>query len=84
MSCTPLSKAAKPVWANQLTELSYLMVNVKSQSVYTNTSQNVIAVLALSDYFSSLLLTAMQKSKQTSKGLCPSPTVWYNKTKFIE
>ncbi len=33
MSCTPLPKAAKPVWANQLTRLSCLLVYVKFQLV---------------------------------------------------
>ncbi len=31
MSCTPLPKAAKPVWAKQLTRLPCLVVNVKFQ-----------------------------------------------------
>ncbi len=35
MSCTPLPKAAKPVWAKQLTRLPCLVVNVKFQFVYT-------------------------------------------------
>ncbi len=33
MSCIPLPKAAKPVWANQLTRLSCLVVYVKLHSV---------------------------------------------------
>ncbi len=37
MSCTPLPKAAKPVWANQLTRLPCLVVNVTFQFVYTLT-----------------------------------------------
>ncbi len=39
MSCTPLQKTANPVWANQLTRLSCLVVNVKFQFVYTTTSE---------------------------------------------
>ncbi len=35
MSCTPLPKAAKPVWASLLTRLPCLVVYVKSQFVYT-------------------------------------------------
>ncbi len=35
MSCTPLPKAAKPVWAKQLTRLPCLVVYVKFQFVYT-------------------------------------------------
>ncbi len=31
MSCTPLPKAAKPVWAKQLTRLPRLVVYVKFQ-----------------------------------------------------
>ncbi len=34
MSCTPLPKAAKPVWAKQLTRLPCLVVYVKFQLVY--------------------------------------------------
>ncbi len=37
MSCTPLPKAAKPVWAKQLTRLPCLVVYVKSQFVYIRT-----------------------------------------------
>ncbi len=39
MSCTPLPKAAKPVWATQLTRLPGLVVYVKFQLVYTTTSK---------------------------------------------
>ncbi len=39
MSCAPLPKAAKPVWANQLTRLPYLKVYAKFQLVYTTTSK---------------------------------------------
>ncbi len=35
MSYTPLPKAAKPVWAKQLTRLPCLVVDVKFQFVYT-------------------------------------------------
>ncbi len=35
MSCTPLPKAAKPVWAKQLTRLRCLVAYVKFQFVYT-------------------------------------------------
>ncbi len=35
MSCTPLPKAAKPVWAKQLTRLPCLVVYVKFQFGYT-------------------------------------------------
>ncbi len=35
MSCTPLPKAAKPVWAKQLTRLPCLVVYFKFQFVYT-------------------------------------------------
>ncbi len=34
MSCTPLPKAAKPVWAKQLTRLPCLVVYAKFQFVY--------------------------------------------------
>ncbi len=34
MSCTPLPKAAKPVWAKQLTRLPCLVLYVKLQFVY--------------------------------------------------
>ncbi len=37
MSCTPLPKAAKPVWAKQLTRLPCLVVYVKFQFVNKNT-----------------------------------------------
>ncbi len=36
MRCTPLPKAAIPVWATQLTRLPWLVVNVKSQFMYTS------------------------------------------------
>ncbi len=39
MSCTPLPKAAKPVWGKQLTRLPCLVVYVKSQFVYTSKSK---------------------------------------------
>ncbi len=39
MSCTPLPKAAKPVWAKQLTRLSCLVVYVKSQLGYATNSK---------------------------------------------
>ncbi len=35
MSCTPLPKAAKPVWAKQLTRLPCVVVCVKFQFMYT-------------------------------------------------
>ncbi len=35
MSCTPLPKAAKHVWATQITQVPCLVVYVKSQFVYT-------------------------------------------------
>ncbi len=45
MSCTPLPKAAKPVWATQLTRLPCLEVYVKFQFVYTTNRINAILVL---------------------------------------
>ncbi len=39
MSCTPLPKAAKQVWAKQLTRLPCLVVCVKFQFVYTKISK---------------------------------------------
>ncbi len=36
MSCTPLPKATKSVWANQLTQLLFLVVHVKFQFVYVS------------------------------------------------
>ncbi len=52
MSCIPLPKAAKPVWANQLTRLPCLVVHVTfvysttseigSQIVLASTSSNVL------------------------------------------
>ncbi len=39
MSCTPLPKAAKPVWAKQLTRLPSLVVYAKFQFVYTTKSK---------------------------------------------
>ncbi len=39
MSCTPLPKAAKPVWANQLIQLSCLVVQVKVLFVYNTASK---------------------------------------------
>ncbi len=39
MSCTHLPKAAKPVWAKQLTRLLCPVVYVKLQSTYTNKSK---------------------------------------------
>ncbi len=39
MRCTPLPKAAKPVWATQLTRLPCLVVYVKFQFVYTTQSK---------------------------------------------
>ncbi len=39
MSCTPLPKAAKPVWAKQLTRLPCLVVYVKFQFAYTTKSK---------------------------------------------
>ncbi len=41
MSCTPLPKAAKPVWAKQLTRLPCLVVYVKFQFVYITKIQIV-------------------------------------------
>ncbi len=38
-SCTPLAKAAKPVWTKQLTRLPYLVVYVEFKFVYTNKSK---------------------------------------------
>ncbi len=38
-SCTPLPKAAKLVWANQMTRLPCIVVNVKFQLVYSTTSE---------------------------------------------
>ncbi len=38
MSCTPLPKAAKPVWANELTLLLCLVINVKFQFGWTTKS----------------------------------------------
>ncbi len=38
MGCTPLPKAAKSVWAKQLTRLPCLVVYVKFQFVYTTKS----------------------------------------------
>ncbi len=35
MFCTSLPKSAKPVWANQLTQLPCLVVNVKFQFMYS-------------------------------------------------
>ncbi len=35
MSCIPLPKAAKPVWAYQLTRLPCVMVNVKLHLLHT-------------------------------------------------
>ncbi len=40
MSCTPLQKAAKPVWAKQLTRLNCLAVYVKFKFVYTTEGNN--------------------------------------------
>ncbi len=39
MSCTPLPKAAKPVWAKQLTRLPCLVVYAKFQFVCTTKSK---------------------------------------------
>ncbi len=39
MSCTPSPKAAKPVWAKQLTRLPCFVVYVKFQFVYTTKSK---------------------------------------------
>ncbi len=39
MSCTPLPKAEKPVWAKQLTRLSCLVVYIKFQFVYATKSK---------------------------------------------
>ncbi len=39
MSCIPLTKAPKPVWANQLTWLPFFVVFVKFQIVYTTASK---------------------------------------------
>ncbi len=36
MSCTPLTKAAKPVWAKQLPRPPCFVVYVKFQFVYNN------------------------------------------------
>ncbi len=41
MSCTPLPKAAKPVWAKQLTRLSGFVVYVKFQFVYLTIGREV-------------------------------------------
>ncbi len=55
MSCTPLPKAAKPVWAKQLTRLPCLVVNVKFQFVYT-TSSKIGSQLLLASTSSNVLL----------------------------
>ncbi len=47
MSCTPLQKAAKPVWPKQLTRLPCLVVYVNFQFVYTNHS-NLSSFICLS------------------------------------
>ncbi len=39
MCCTPLPKAAKPVWAKQLTRLPCLVVYIKFQFVYSTESE---------------------------------------------
>ncbi len=39
MSCTPLPKATKPVWAKQLTRLPCLVVCIKFQIAYTTKSK---------------------------------------------
>ncbi len=41
MSCTPLPKAAKPVWAKQLTRLPCFVVYVNSQFVYLTIEREV-------------------------------------------
>ncbi len=48
MSCTPLPKAVKLVWAKQLTRLPCLVVYVKFQFVYTTKSKMVIQLLLAS------------------------------------
>ncbi len=48
MSCTPLPKAAKPVWAKQLTRLPCLVVYVKFQFVYTTKSKSFLKFLSIS------------------------------------
>ncbi len=46
MSCTPLPKAAKPVWAKQLIRLPCLVVYVKFQFVYTMNSLSLKATMS--------------------------------------
>ncbi len=51
-SCTPLPKAAKPVWAKQLTRLPCLVLYVKFQFVYTTRSLTKPIQLPNSPYYS--------------------------------
>ncbi len=55
MSCTPLPKAAKPAWANQMTRLPCSVVFVKFQFVYTTTSK-IDSQLLLAPTSSNVLL----------------------------
>ncbi len=51
MCCIPLPKAAKPVWAKQLTRLPGLVVYVKFQFVYTTNSKMGSQLLLTSTSF---------------------------------
>ncbi len=62
MSCTPLLKAAKPVWANQLTRLPCLVVYVKFRFVYITASQIGSQLLLASTSSNALLGQGSEKA----------------------
>ncbi len=83
MSCTPLPKAAKPVWAKQLTRLPCLVVCVKFQFVYTTKSKMGSQLLLDSTYSQVQLGRGSQKAFNEClcvSNICnimpPSPKLW--------
>ncbi len=62
MKCTPLTKAAKPVWTNQLIRLPCLVVCVKFQFVCTTTSQIGSQLLLTSTSSKVLLARGSEKA----------------------
>ncbi len=62
MSSPPLPKAAKAVWAKQLTRLPCLVVYVKFQFVYTTTSEIGIQLLLASTSSNILVVRRSDKA----------------------
>ncbi len=69
MSCTPLPKAAKPVWAKQLTRLPCLVVYVKFQFVSTTESKMDSQLLLASTSSNSRLGRGSEKESNIRLGV---------------